>query len=91
VARVPVLTPRSSSRFPGSAPGSAAYGAIVGAVRELAANPLPGVQDTASIIPPVAMAYVRRVAGANLWLWFTYDNAHVYLRAVTTPPPVPSD
>ena len=40
---------------------------------------------------PVGRAWVRRVKGRNLWLWYRFDDAEVMLIAVTTEPPVPLD
>ena len=52
---------------------------------------LPEPQDSEAAIPPTARAYVRRVAGENLWLWFRATDAEVVIVALTANPPVPID
>jgi hypothetical protein len=50
---------------------------------------LPGPSDFAAIAKPVGRAWVRRVGGLNIWLWYRFDDAEVTLLTVTTEPPLP--
>ena len=55
-----------------------------------AASTLPGSGDGVGIMPPSVTAWVRRVPGAALWLWYTFTDETLTLRALTdTPPPPP--
>jgi hypothetical protein len=46
--------------------------------------------DQESAIPPTGKAYVRRIAGCNLWLWYRVDDSgDVVVVTLTTQPPVP--
>jgi hypothetical protein len=56
-----------------------------------AADQLPGTSDFEAIEKPVGRAWVRRVAGRNIWLWFRFNDAEVMLLTLTTEPPVPVD
>lgn len=56
-----------------------------------AASELPGPGDYESTTHPVGRAWVRRVAGRNLWLWYRFNDDEVTLVTVTTDPPVPLD
>ncbi len=70
--------------------GSERATAIARTVRALVdADVLPGVSDFESGERPVGRAWVRRVAGRNLWVWFRFSDAEVVLLTVTTEPPVP--
>ena len=40
---------------------------------------------------PVRRAWVRRVGGRNMWLWYRFTDDEVVLVTVTTDPPVPLD
>jgi hypothetical protein len=53
------------------------------------AEVLPGPLDYETLIPPVARAWVRRVGGYNLWLYYRVREDVVYLLFVTSTPPVP--
>jgi hypothetical protein len=73
-------------------PGTERALAVAGTVRTLvAAEELPGASDFEATLRPVGRAWVRRVKGRNLWLWYRFDDAEVMLIAVTTEPPVPLD
>lgn len=50
---------------------------------------LPGPLDYETLIPPVQRAWVRRVPGHNLWLFYRVREDVVYLLLVTREPPVP--
>lgn len=60
-------------------------------VRDLAdARDLPDATlDAEALIPPTHRAYVRRVAGRNVWLWWRVDETELVMLLVTTSPPVP--
>jgi hypothetical protein len=68
---------------------SAAIGATIASLAE--AGKLPGVLDTASMVPTTTTAFVRRVAGHNLWLWYQATADEVTIITVTNTPPVPLD
>lgn len=55
------------------------------------AEVLPGPSDTEAIDRLVGRAWVRRVGGRNIWLWYRFNDAEVMLLTVTTEPPVPVD
>jgi hypothetical protein len=42
-------------------------------------------------MPPTAEAFVRRVPGRNLWLWYTIADDAVIVIVLTADPPVPVD
>jgi hypothetical protein len=76
------------SAMPGSARGRAVARVIV----ELAgAENLPGLGDTRALIPPTGEAYVRRVPGRNLWIWYVVEDAALAIRHLGSEPPVPLD
>ena len=67
-----------------------AVGRIVAALGD--AQGLPGPDDTHASVPPTGIAFVRRVPGRNLWLWYTLPSEGVVaLVALTADPPVPVD
>ncbi|MCC6523125.1 MAG: hypothetical protein IT373_10730 [Polyangiaceae bacterium] len=53
------------------------------------AEHLPGPLDYEAMMPPVRTAWVRRLTGENLWLWYTFDAARLCAAALTSHPPVP--
>jgi hypothetical protein len=55
----------------------------------LAEGDLPGPLDYEVAIPPTRFAWVRRVTGCNLWVFFTFDAGEVRAVALTSSPPVP--
>jgi Txe/YoeB family toxin of Txe-Axe toxin-antitoxin module len=64
--------------------------AIKAAERALAsAELLPGPLDYETLVPPVQRAWVRRIPGHNLWLFYRVREDVVYLLFVTRDPPVP--
>lgn len=73
---------------PGSKRGRAAAQTIVAL---LDAEALPGPGDVAAMIPPTATAFVRRVPGRNLWLWYRVEGDVVLVRHISSEPPVPLD
>jgi hypothetical protein len=56
-----------------------------------AAGELPGTSDFEAVEEPVGRAWVRRVGGRNLWLWYRFNDTEVLLLTLTTEPPVPLD
>lgn len=65
--------------------------AVAATVRALAADDLlPASQDTVVEFRP-GRAYVRRVPGHNLWVWYRFDSTTVSIVSVSDQPPVPSD
>ncbi len=55
------------------------------------AEELPGALDALAAIPPTGRAYVRRVAGWNLWIWYTVPGLEVAAVRLPRIPPVPVD
>jgi hypothetical protein len=55
------------------------------------AEKLPGPSDFEAIEKPIGRAWVRRVGGRNIWLWYRFNDAEVMLLTLTTEPPVPVD
>lgn len=51
---------------------------------------LPSPGDVETTFAP-GRAFVRRVGGQNLWIWYRFDEVHVELITVRDEPPVPSD
>ena len=73
----------------GVAPRSARFRAVFATVGALAnADTLPAAMDAETVFPP-GRAYVRRVAGQNLWVLFRFDATHLDVLAVRDAPPVP--
>src|SRR5688572_6870770 len=68
---------------------SLAVGRTVSALTS--AENLPGPGDFESHRKPIGRAWVRRVAGRNLWLWYRFSDDEVSLLTLTTEPPVPLD
>jgi hypothetical protein len=56
-----------------------------------AADELPGPSDFEATEKPVGRAWVRRVGGRNIWLWYRFSDGEVMLLTLTTEPPVPLD
>lgn len=55
------------------------------------ADDLPGPADYQASQKPVGKAWVRRVSGRNIWLWYRFSPDEVIVAALTTEPPVPLD
>ena len=70
-------------------PGAVAVARAVRALMEAAE--LPGASDFEATVRPVGRAWVRRVPGFNLWLWYRWKDEELVLVTVTTVPPVPLD
>jgi hypothetical protein len=54
----------------------------------LMTGPLPGPQDFEALAPVFGVAWVRRVAGLDLWVFFRFDEIEVTVLSVTSRPPV---
>ena len=81
---------RHSGQFAkGGSERSVAVGRTVRAL--IGAEDLPGPSDFEATRKPFGRAWVRRVAGRNLWLWYRFNDEEVMLVAVTTDPPSPLD
>jgi hypothetical protein len=90
--RVRVSTWYARSAGPILKRGSPRAHAIGRTTRALAAaDDLPGPADYEAKSHPVGRAWVRRVGGRNLWLWYRFTDDEVILVTVTTDPPVPLD
>jgi hypothetical protein len=44
-----------------------------------------------ALVPPTGEAFVRRVPGRNLWVWYMVSDDTVSVIALTADPPVPAD
>ncbi len=91
-ARTIVLTRRflralDALQASGGTPKGASVAATLRALTR--AEALPEAADTEAMIPPVARAWVRRVGGENLWVWYRSAESTVTLLALTSSPPVP--
>jgi hypothetical protein len=61
-------------------------------VRALAAaEVLPGPSDYEAKGHAIGRAWVRRIGGRNMWLWYRFNSDEVVLVTVTTDPPIPID
>jgi hypothetical protein len=91
MARTARLTPRFLARRAsvGALSGSEVSKAIGRVIATLAgASVLPGALDYEAAIPPVTSAFVRRVPGQNLWIWYRFDDDSITLINVTDTPPL---
>ena len=92
MARVAKPSPRFLSRLRalGILPGTPATRALAREVRALVnADVLPAPLDYEAAIPPTSKAWVRRVSGENMWIFYAWDANHVVLLTVMRTPPVP--
>ena len=83
------LTTRFNRRRTTLAPSGEAGRALARCIVQLARESLPGPDDYEAMMPPTATYWVRRVVGANLWVWFSFDHTRVYLVHLGDKPPVP--
>lgn len=81
---------RQSVQRLGVPSGSPAYRAVSATMRALASSPLPGGGDFETPFSP-GRAYVRRVAGHNLWVLYRFEDEHVFILSARSQPPVPVD
>ena len=70
--------------------GTKAYRAVFATIGAMEAGALPGPADHETDFRP-ARAYVRRVAGQNLWILYRFDDDHVFVMTARNEPPVPSE
>jgi hypothetical protein len=64
--------------------------ALSATVRTLAeADALPSPLDAEAAIPPTSRAWVRRVPGCNLWVFYRATDDMLTVILVTRSPPVP--
>jgi hypothetical protein len=91
MARRLELTPsfRAGMRRLGIESGTPVGQALVATLRSVMTRELPGPLDYQAAIPPTRTAWVRRVTGCNLWVFYTFDDAEVRAVALTGAPPVP--
>lgn len=92
MARTARLSPRFLERRGalGITKDSPVSKALSRAIAALArAGTLPSALDTHAVIPPTSEAYVRRVTGENLWIWYRFDDDLVTLVTLTRTPPPP--
>src|SRR5262245_62062126 len=88
--RITTWYARQFGRLSGS--GSERSLAIARTVNALTSrDDLPGPGDFEAIEKPVGRAWVRRVSGRNIWLWYRFTNTEVLLLTLTTDPPIPVD
>lgn len=94
MTRIPKLTRRylrNAERL-AIVPGSARARAVGLTIAALGMEEkLPGPEDTRALVPPTGEAFVRRVPGRNLWLWYTVAGDVVTVVGLTADPPVPAD
>ena len=62
--------------------------ATVAALAE--ADELPGLGDDETSFGP-GRAFVRRVSGRNVWIFYRFDDARVFAMTARAQPPVPID
>ena len=71
-------------------PGTPSAQGLAATIARLQLGDLPGPLDAETLVPPVARWWFRRVAGANLWVLFTFDSSCVTLRSLANNPPISS-
>ncbi len=90
--RIPRLTGRFNRRRQALGLASGAEAVVLArTIGALAHGPLPGPADFETLVPPVQRVWVRRIAGLNLWVFYTFDDSVVSLVHVADKPPVPAD
>jgi hypothetical protein len=87
--RVPHLTPRYCGRVKRLELQPEQTKAVARCTAALCREDLPTLQDAEASMPPTAIYWFRRVPHQNLWVWFTFDEATVFLVSLTSNPPVP--
>ncbi len=88
--RVTTWYARSASRVLRA--GTSRPKAVGRTIRALAgADELPEPSDYEATGKRVGRAWVRRVGGRNLWLWFRFTSDELLPLTVSTNPPVPLD
>ncbi|MBN1610870.1 MAG: hypothetical protein JW940_29835 [Polyangiaceae bacterium] len=69
--------------------GTPAAQALAATLARLTFGELPAWPDSETLVPPVRRYWFRRVPNMNLWVLYSFDDAHVTARAVVSSPPVP--
>lgn len=70
--------------------GTKEYRAVFATISALETGASPGVADHETEFSP-GRAYVRRVAGHNIWILYRFDDEHVFVMTARGEPPVPAD
>lgn len=74
----------------GAMPGTDRGRAVGRAIRaRLDAEALPLPADVVALVPPTGRAYVGRVQGRNLWIWYQLAEDAILVLYLTSEPPVP--
>ena len=82
---------RATQRL-GLKPGAVRGAAPARSIRALlASDDVPSALETQAAISPTTTAFVRRIAGHNVWLWYRTTDAEIILLSLTSEPPVPFD
>ncbi len=91
MGRVLRLTPgfHASVRRQGLSSGTTSRRALSATIRVMLSAELPGPLDFEALIPPIRRAWVRRVSGCNLWVFYRFDADELRLVTLVTSPPVP--
>ena len=82
MSRIPRLTERflrSRARLGirAGSPEGADVSRVIGQLT--GADALPGPGDARALMPPTGEAFVRRVPGRNLWIWYRADGETLYV------------
>jgi len=88
--RVPRLSTTFRRRLDGLGvrAGTKEYRAVFATISAMESGTLPGAADHECEFSP-GRAYVRRVAGHNLWILYRFDDEHVFVMTARSQPPVP--
>jgi len=89
--RLTIFTPRFNRRRVALVTSREIARALARCIVALGREPLPGPGDYEAMMPPTAVYWVRRVLGANLWIWFAFDDERLYLVHLGGSPPIPMD
>lgn len=90
MGRILKLTDRfQASRKALVAPRSLTMAALGATLGRLINGKLPTSHDFEALLPPVGVAWARRVPGVQLWVFFTFDANEVTILAMTEQEPVP--
>jgi hypothetical protein len=66
-------------------------GALGAVIASLGRDELPEPADFETIMPKTLRVWARRVPGANLWMYYSFDAGEVRVLTVVGVPPVPID
>ena len=62
--------------------------ALAATLGRLMSGPLPKPQDFEALAPVIGVAWARRVADLDLWVFFRFDDDEVVIVGLTARPPV---